>query len=177
MTPAMSEVGILLIVRPDVLWDTLLPYAQSALGRSVSSSLDAKGLPCFGAAPFACAAAEFARPKTDAVAVLRGDKLALRHVQYTFMLAVPRKNFVDLSSLGLAVTPSDVGDFAIVSARMNEWHQAVVGLMSEPLARNAHCKALGAHLMAFFEREDFGPIWSTHRKEYTDDGLYLLVTK
>ncbi len=174
----MDGVSFIPIAVTVVAWDTLLVMAEKALTRSVSSSLDAKNMPTFGASPFIGAVAEFAKEGSDPVAAMRGDRLALRHLHYAFLLEFPRRDFIFLSSYGLSVTPASSGDFAIVSAKLCEWVAFVISVLttSEAIAHPA-LKLLACKLLAWFEVQDFAEAWGFYEKRYTPDGLYVLVRK
>lgn len=159
------------IARTRIDWSTLLSNAEKALGRSVTASLDTRKLPAVGEAAMICAASEFGR-KGDAVAQLRDDGLARRHVSFTFLVNAPRTEFFNLSNLCLSVTPASDGDFAIATARMDEWVPAVVQGLRYPNLRRLFCL-----LHAWFECENLGELWSFWEKKHLPDGLYLLVGK
>lgn len=158
------------VARTEVKWDALLSGAQKALGRSVSSSLDAKGLPIIGEAPFICAVSEFVSENSDALASLREAKLSWRHLSYTFLVALPSKHFLALASHNIDVSAND--DFAIVTGRLVDWHNfVIVACLSSEL------KEFGCRLLAWFERQDLGEVWGLYEKIHTSDGLYFLVHK
>lgn len=174
----MTVVSFIPISATVVDWDTLLTCAEKALGRSVSSSLDARNLPTFGRAPLVCAAAEFAKEGSDAIGAMRDDRLALRHLHFGFLLEFPRRDFIFLSSYGLNITPASSGDYAIVSAQMNAWVAFVTAVLttSESWTHPA-LKMLACKLLAWFEVQDFVEAWGLYEKRYTPDGLYVLVRK
>lgn len=173
-----TVVSFVPIVATVVDWDTLLTKADLALGRSVSSSLDAKNVPTFGTAPFIGAVAEFAKEGSDPVLAMRDDRLALRHLHYGFLLEFPRRDFIFLSSYGLNVTPANAGDYAIVSAKFNEWVAFVVTVLTTSESwTHPPLKMLACKLLAWFEVQDFVEAWGLYEKRYTADGLYVLVRK
>lgn len=160
------------IAKTEPDWGTLLPSAQAALGRSVTASLDERRLPLAGAASFLVALAELNEPGLDALVALRSKPLMRKHVNFCFFVNLPRAEFFALSSLGLSVTAADVGDFAVVSARLGEWVSAVVEGMQASKLRRFFCL-----MHSWFETENLGECWSEWEKEHLGDGMYRLVRK
>jgi hypothetical protein len=159
------------IARTSVEWSALLDGAQRALGRSITRSLDAEHLPLAGVPSFVCATAEFAKPGESAWSQMQaGSK---KHAMFSFLVNLPRDEFVTLASLDLTVTPADVGDFAIISGRLSDWVLAVAGASNVRSLRKFACL-----LMSWFEVENLGEAWGQWRKEdIPAERLYRLVPK
>lgn len=151
---------------------TLLTNAQKALGRSVTLSLDSAKMPVDDDCPaLLCVLGEFARRGSDALSVLRADGLVRRHVQYTFLVELPRATFFTLASFGLSVTASE-DNFAVVSGRLSDWvHACVLGVATQELNK------FFCGIIAFFERESLGEIFAIWEKRHGNDGLFTLQVK
>lgn len=161
----------LCVARTEVDWKRFLPEAARALGRSVSASLDARGLPLCSAA-FLVAASDFAHQGVDAFKALREDSLVRYHASFTLLVNIHRSSFFNLSSLGLHVTPASEGDFALVSGTIHQWVSAVVGGMRIDSLRQFSCL-----VHAWMEVENFGELFASWEKEHLQTGMYRLVSK
>lgn len=159
------------IAKTEPDWHALLKNAQESIGRSITASLDERNLPLAGIASFLVALSEF-EGRGDAVAAMRDNRIVRKHASFAFLVNVPRVEFFTLVNLGLAVTAASDGDFAVVSGKLSEWVEAVVGGTRLPQLRKFFCL-----MLAYFERENLGECWSAWEKDHRDDGLYQLVRK
>lgn len=161
------------VARTGVEWGPLLGGAQRALGRSLTRSLDAEHLPLAGVPSFICAVSEFAKPGETVWTQLRNDLAAKKHAMFTFLVNLPREEFVTLASFDLTVTPADVGDVALVSGRLSDWVQAVADASQLKRLRKFACL-----MMSWFEVENLGESWNQWQKEdISSEKLFRLVPK
>jgi len=107
-----------------------------------------------------CAVAEYARPGGSALSQVREDAQPRKHAAFTFLVTLPREEFVTLASFGLTVTPADVGDSALVSGWLNDWVQAVADASNVKSLRKFACL-----LLSWFETMSLGEAWAAWRKE------------
>lgn len=162
------------VAKTSVEWAAFLQGAQQVLGRSLTRSIDKEGWPLLGVTPFVCAIAELQKPdQGDVWSQLRDDLASKKHAMFSFLVNLPRAEFVTLASFGLTVTPADVGDVALVSGRLSDWVQAVVdGTNHKPL------RPFSCLLLAWFERESLGLAWEQWEKDHIpQERMYRLVRK
>lgn len=161
------------VAKTSIEWDALLSGAQRALGRSITRSLDKERLPLAGVPAFVCTVAEFAKPGDDAWTQLREDLASKKHAMFSFLVNLPREEFVTLASFGLVVTPADVGDVALVSGKLSDWVQAVVDA-----SQRKSIRAFACLMLAWFERENLGEAWGSWEKDHIkEERLFKLVKK
>lgn len=160
------------VAKTSIDWSTLLEAGRKATSRSVTASLDGLGMPMSEAASLLCVLAEFGKSGGDALRQIRTDTGVKRHFQYSFLVTIPRAQFLSLAAMGLTVTPAEFGDAAIVSARLNEWVPALVDGSNHDALREFSCR-----LLAWFEREGLGEAWSAWEKDHLPGGLYQMVKK
>lgn len=156
-------------------WDTLLPAAFALIGRSISVSLDKQGYPAAGEAPFIGAIAEFAKQRSLPIQAMRDERLHLRHLHYSFLVAIERDQFFAMSSLGLSVTAAPNADAAVVSGSMREWFHAVRDALRE--TTDGRLRLLFGKLLLWFERQSLGEVWGNFYKNRLKDGTFILVEK
>lgn len=157
------------IAKTTIEWGAWLESAQRALGRSITCSLDKEHLPTAGVPSFVCTLDEFMGAKRGLQEQMAsGPK---KHAMFTFIVNLPREEFVTLASFGLTVTPADVGDFAVVSGRLSDWVQAVVDATNSRVLRPFACL-----MLSWFETQDLGPAWGNWRKEdIASERLFRLI--
>jgi hypothetical protein len=182
MTNALTTAGsqdpgpdFIPIISSQVSWADFLKSAQLALRRSVSASLDAKGLPAAGLAPFIGAVAEFAKIKSDPIEALRSDELALRHAHLGFLISLDRTLFIYMASRNLTVSAAPQMDFAVVSGTLAQWQSAVTCLCKRYVPREL--RLLMCKLIMWFERNDLGEMFGHYAKQPLNDGTFSLEQK
>lgn len=149
------------VAKTAVEWSKFIQGVRVATGRSVTDSLDKANLPNVGIPNFLCAIAELATPGGDAWTQLREDLASKKHAMFSFLVNLPRGEFVTLASFGLTVTPADTGDVALVSGRLSDWVQAVVDASQVKSLRKFACL-----LLAWFEIENLGQAWESWEREH-----------
>lgn len=154
--------------------DGLLSAAQAVLGRSISASLDAAGRAVDDLAALPAMAAELVKEGSDPLDALRSNRLALRHLHFTFLVEADRDVGLMLAQRGLAVSRAQEGA-ALVSGTMTQWYWAVVESLMPHVAGKE--KKIFCTFLAWFEKAGLHEVWGSHQKIHGADGLYHLVPK
>lgn len=153
-------------------WNTFLLASQRAIGRSPSASLDAAGLPVSGLAPFVAAVSEFSMKGSNPIKSMRGDSFAQVHLTFTFMVNLDRQYFFELAQYNLFVSPAYGVDVALVSGNLRQWSRATSSALQTGVALEV--RELFTLLLAWFERNDFGEVWSSYEKRMQGGALVLV---
>lgn len=96
-----------------------------------------------------------------------------KHAMFSFLVNLPREDFVTISGFGLMVTPGDVGDVALVSGRVHDWVQAVADA-----SQLKHLRQFACLMMSWFERENLGEAWHQWQKEHIpSERLFRLIPR
>lgn len=161
------------VAKTSIEWSKFIQAARQATGKNATESIDKEGWPHVGIPTYLCAVAEFAKPGGDAWTQLREDIASKKHAMFSFLVNLPREEFVMLASFGLSVTPADVGDVALITGRLSDWVQAVVEASNTKSLRKFACC-----LLAWFEGENLGIAWeSWDRDHIAQEKLFKLVRK
>lgn len=165
------------IISTKVDWEKFLAGCSQALNRSVSASLDAKGLGVVGQAAFIPAVKEFKKPNSDAIKSFRESSDVLRHTYLGFLLVCDVSTYKDLPLDHINISLTNEMDYYVIIATssMYGWFYFVLSSLAEHTTKNT--RLLAMKLLLYFEMNDLGEVWGNYSKESLNDGTYILRSK
>lgn len=136
------------VITSQVDWNSLLPLANKALGRSLTKSVDSQQWQLPQARSGIAALGEFQQASSNATATLRDPGSLLRHFSYSFFVLATKDVFYEIALDGnLSVLDCDSDELAIVSANLEDWRTTIIKFCSEratPRQREFHYRVLEA---------------------------------
>ena len=159
--------------------EPLLMAGNKALGRSLSQLLDQQGRDLSTPAAYLTVLATMKEHGADVTSTLEDPGHLLQHVFYTFLVICDPAIRIDLiqrTPLAIQDTPTKIGaDLCVVSGDLESWRTAVINCCSDQSPFQT--RQLFDKVLALFENEGLGKLWSGYAKKQMHDQTFKLIER
>jgi hypothetical protein len=166
-----------LIVQPNIDFETFLSLAHKVLGYSPSTNVDQSRLDHSDAERFISCLAALRDPSAPAGITPN----LLGHVAYSVLVLTDERDLIDIleAASGLHAVTADTTVrgvmLAVVSGTLAQWRDAVASGATP--AADCNVRALFCHIMSLFEEAGLGKVWKDYQTKPLEDNTFYLEFK
>jgi len=165
---------LILVSKTQIDWPKFLKASNAALGRSVTGTIDSKGV--IPDSPYAFLLTMGDLKDFEINEFLNNPGGALKHLHFTFLTLIDNQlliELVDESDLHLYNVQTFNGAYlSLLSGTLEEWRTTIINCCSDKVSYKL--RQLMDECFLLFEKEKLSKVWSGYSKTQMKDNTFRL---